>query len=183
MYALAMASGLRPPTALQQHEYFARLIRAVVGQQLSVKAAASIYARLSTLAGKLTPENLVALSHDELRGAGLSNAKASYVHEISRAVLEREVLLEKLHELEDAAVIAELTQLKGIGPWSAEMFLIFTLGRPDVFSHGDLGLKNAILRHYGKLPEPKLQKLVLSWSPHRSTAAHVLWHSLDNTPK
>lgn len=183
MFKLASVPGVVYPSELPSKQYFERLIRAVTGQQLSVKAASTIYGRLVDKAGSLTPQNILALSHDQLRAVGLSNAKANYVHDISRAVIEREIVLETLNNLENEHVISELTKLRGIGPWSAEMFLMFTLGRPDVFSFGDLGLQNAIKLHYGEMDQDKQNELVLLWSPYRSFAARALWYSLDNEPK
>lgn len=183
MYTLASAEGLVLPKKLTKSEYFPRLVQSVVGQQLSVKAAATIRGRLINLSGELTPQKLISLSHAQLRNVGLSNAKASYLHAISRSVRDQEVALDGLDKQDDEEVMTELTKLKGIGPWSAEMFLMFVLGRPDVFSFGDQGLKNAVVMHYGKLPASKLERLVRSWSPHRTIAAKALWHSLDNSPK
>lgn len=183
MHSLVLAMGHKYPERIPADQYFSKLIRSIVGQQLSVKAAATIRQRLIDMAGELTPENLLSLSHEQLRSVGMSNAKAIYVHEVSRAVLERDIILDTLHELEDMVVISELTKLKGIGPWSAEMFLMFSLGRPDVFSYGDQGLKNAIIIQYGQLSKTKLDRLISGWSPYRTTASFALWHSLDNAPK
>lgn len=164
--------------------YFEDLVSAIVGQQLSTKAAATIWQRFVDLAGEVTPKAIAALSHDDLRQVGMSNAKADYVHGLAEAVASGQLKLNDIDKLDDEAVIERLVSIKGIGRWSAEMFLMFSLGRPDVFSAGDLGLIRAIEQHYqsaGIKPE-EATALARQWSPHRTTAALLLWHSRDNKP-
>jgi DNA-3-methyladenine glycosylase II len=166
--------------------YFERLCRSIVGQQLSTKAAATIWDRFQNLLSDsvVTPSQVVGLTHDQMRSAGLSNAKAKYVHGLATAVIHKQIDLEKLDAMTNEEVISELTQLKGIGFWTAEMFLMFTLGREDLFSTGDLGLKRAIEKLYG-LTDPsveELQSLAEKWSPYRTYACRILWQSLDNNP-
>jgi DNA-3-methyladenine glycosylase II len=163
------------------------LARAIVGQQLSTKAAASIWGKLQAQFGDRTPapEELVAADYDDLRSAGLSNAKVTYVQELARRVDSGELELDRLPELADEDVIAELIEVKGIGRWTAEMFLIFHLGRPDVMSAGDLGIRRAIQIAYGleDLPGPTdLDRIAEPWRPHRTLACLYLWRSLDNEP-
>lgn len=166
--------------------YFDRLSRAIVGQQLSTKAAATIWGRFVNLMPnqELNPQAILQLEHQTLREAGLSNAKANYVRGLAEAVLNQTIDLTTLDQLNDSEIISQLTQIKGIGVWTAEMFLMFTLGRPDVFSLGDLGLKRAIEKLY-QLDNPSSEQLTeisLPWSPYRTYACRILWQSLDNNP-
>ena len=126
--------------------YFERLCRAIAGQQLSTKAAATIWQRFYELVGEgsFTPEKIVLLTHEEMRSVGLSNAKAKYINGFAQAIVDKNLDIDNLNNLTNEAVIEELTKLKGVGLWTAEMFLMFTLGREDLFSSGDLGLKRAI---------------------------------------
>ena len=163
------------------------LARAIVGQQLSTKAAASIWAKLLGQFGDRTPTaaELVAADHDELRKAGLSNSKVSYLKELAGRIESGEFELDRLAELADEDVITELIEVKGIGRWTAEMFLIFHLGRPDVVSAGDLGIRRAIQIAYEleDLPGPTdLERIAEPWRPHRTLACLYLWRSLDNEP-
>jgi DNA-3-methyladenine glycosylase II len=163
------------------------LARAIVGQQLSTKAAASIWARVVELFGGGTPapEQLIEIDPQQLRDAGLSWSKAGFLRDLAERVRDGELELERLPELEDEAVIDELTRVKGIGRWTAEMFLIFHLGRPDVLSTGDLGIRRAAQLAYGldELPAPaELEQLGEAWRPHRTLACLYLWRSLDATP-
>ena len=174
------------PPPLPSDQYFERLCRAIVGQQLSTKAVATIWGRFEELADgeKIEPRIILAIEHERMRGAGLSNAKANYVRGIAEAFLEEDISFEKLGELENEAVVEELTKLKGVGRWTAEMFCMFTLGREDLFSVGDLGLRRAMERMYG-LDDPSeadLIEIAERWSPHRTYACRVLWESLDNNP-
>ncbi len=177
----------RPIVAASRPDAYEALARAIVGQQLSTKAAASIWGKLQAQFGDRTPapEELVAADYDDLRSAGLSNAKVTYVQELARRVDSGELDLDRLPELADEDVIAELIEVKGIGRWTAEMFLIFHLGRPDVMSAGDLGIRRAIQIAYGLegLPGPTdLDRIAEPWRPHRTLACLYLWRSLDNEP-
>ena len=163
------------------------LAQAIVGQQLSTKAAASIWAKLQGQFGDRTPTSaeLVAADHDELRKAGLSNSKVRYLKELAGSVESGELDLARLPDLADEDVVADLIAVKGIGRWTAEMFLIFHLGRPDVMSAGDLGIRRAIQVAYelGELPGPtELERIADPWRPHRTLACLYLWRSLDNQP-
>lgn len=166
--------------------YFARLCRDIVCQQLSEKAGDAIYSRFLSLFPDpvITPERVLAMPVEELRTSGISNAKARYVRNLAEAVRDGIVDLERLSTISDVEVITELTKVKGIGPWTAEMFLMFTLARPDVFSFGDLGLRKGIMKLYGFKREPSvrtMQRLIKSWVPYRTYAARVLWASLSQT--
>ncbi|HKH23745.1 MAG TPA: DNA-3-methyladenine glycosylase [Solirubrobacterales bacterium] len=163
------------------------LARAIVGQQLSTRAARSIWEKLiGQFGGKLpAPEELLSKRKPTLRKAGLSNAKVEFLRDLAQHVEDGRLDLRRLAKLPDEDVIAELIEVKGVGRWTAEMFLIFHLGRPDVVSVGDLGIRRAVQIAYGMddLPGPEeLEKLAEEWRPHRTLACLYLWRSLDNTP-
>ncbi len=172
----------------QRADPFASLVQAVVWQQLSTKAAASIYRKFLAVFGESTcppPEALLAAPDEALRGAGLSRPKIAYLRDLATKVLDGTVRLDALDALDDERVIETLTQVKGIGRWSAEMFLIFKLHRPDVLPVGDLGIVRAIQKAYGlrKPPAPaRMLKIGEAWRPYRSVACWYLWASLDATP-
>jgi DNA-3-methyladenine glycosylase II len=170
------------------HDHYGTLVRAIVGQQLSTKAAASIFARLTErFDGRApTPEEVLAEDPEELRtAAGLSRAKAAYLRSLAEHVLSGELEFERLDELEDEQVIAELTAVKGLGVWTAQMFMMFHLRRPDVLPVGDLGIRRAIELAYGLagLPDPAaMEAIAQPWRPHRTLACRYLWRSLRNEP-
>jgi len=166
---------------------YGALVRSITGQQLSVKAARTIYLRVADLYGGRTPtpEELIATDPEDLRAAGLSYAKAAYLRDLAERVEDGRLELERFPELDDATVSAELTAIKGVGQWTADMFMMFHLGRPDVLPVGDLGIRNAARLEYGlrKLPSPdRLRRLARAWRPHRTLACVYLWESLDNAP-
>jgi DNA-3-methyladenine glycosylase II len=163
------------------------IARAIVGQQLSTKAAASIWGKLVDAFGGSMPEPGELLAADEavLRDAGLSRAKVGFLRDLATRIAEGELDLKQLPELSDEDVIAELIQIHGVGRWTAEMFLIFHLGRPDVVSTGDLGIRRAVQIEYGldELPAPaELERIAEPWRPHRTLACLYLWRSLAATP-
>ncbi len=163
------------------------LARAIVGQQLSTKAAASIWERLlAAFDGRTpTPKQLIAAEPQALRDAGLSWSKVAYLRDLAERIVDGELDLDRLPELPDELVIEELIRIKGVGRWTAEMFLIFHLGRPDVLSTGDLGIRRAIQIAYGldELPSPaEMERIAEAWRPHRTLACLYLWRSLDNAP-
>ncbi len=160
------------PVLVPTPDPFATLVRNVTGQQLSVKAAATIYARLETLLGELTPDTLLAAAPDALRGAGLSWAKVRTVQAIAQAARGGAVDFAHLGTQDDEAVIAALLPLPGIGRWTGEMFLMFGLARPDVFSMGDLALRQGLARLY---PEQPAAEVLAGWQPYRTLAARYLW--------
>jgi DNA-3-methyladenine glycosylase II len=166
---------------------FEALARAIVGQQLSTKAAASIWERLLAIFGgeMPTPEQLLRRRRETLRNAGLSNAKVEFLRDLAARIRDGRLDLARLKDLSDEDVCAELVQVKGIGRWSAEMFLIFNLGRKDVISAGDLGIRRAIQIAYGldELPRPEdIDRIAEPWRPHRTLAGLYLWRSLAATP-
>jgi len=169
-------------------DHYGTLVRSIVGQQLSTKAAAAIHARLlERFGGRApTPEEVLAADPDELRtAAGLSHAKVRYLRSLAEHVLDGSLKLDRLPELPDEEVSAELTAVKGIGEWSAHMFLMFHLRRPDVLPVGDLGIRRAVQVRYGlpELPTPvELTNIAEPWRPHRTLACIYLWRSLQATP-
>jgi len=180
--------GLRDRREGGQTAHYDALVRAIVGQQLSTKAAAAIYRRLADRFGGRgpTPQEVLADDPELLRAAaGLSRAKVTFLHSLAEHVINGSLELEKLDQLSDDEVIAELTAVKGIGVWSAHMFLMFHLERPDVLAVGDLGVRKAMMLAYGLevMPDPAtMEAIAASWSPHRTLACRYLWRSLDNEP-
>jgi DNA-3-methyladenine glycosylase II len=162
---------------------FASLAEAIVYQQLHGKAAATIFKRVTDLAGlPLTPEGILKLSEEQMRGAGLSKQKLSYLRDLAAKTKSGEVQFAHFGEMSDEEVIEQLTKIKGIGRWTAHMFLIFALRRPNVLPTGDLGIQMAIRKHYRKrkLPKPAhMEKIAKCWEPYRSVASWYLWRSLD----
>ncbi|HEX5224110.1 MAG TPA: DNA-3-methyladenine glycosylase [Solirubrobacteraceae bacterium] len=172
----------------ERDDHYGALVRTITGQQLSVLAARAIYGRLTARFGGRTPTPRQILDDDpeELRtAAGLSRAKVSYLRSLAQHVLSGELELERLDALSDERVIEELVAVKGLGDWSAHMFLMFHLQRPDVLPVGDLGIRRAIERAYGlrELPDaPTMERIAEPWRPHRTLACRYLWRSLENEP-
>ena len=161
---------------------FQTLARAIVGQQISVKAAQSVWERLVAAAGVIAPEGLVLAEHATLRAAGLSGRKAEYIQDLARRFHERIIDASALPALPDEAIIEQLVSVRGIGRWTAEMFLIFNLGRPDVLPVGDLGLQRAMSLSYNRgraLSERRMHSIARNWAPWRSVATWYLWRSLE----
>lgn len=164
---------------------FGTLARAIVGQQISVKAAASVWARLEERLGGVAPETVAGARTDRLRRAGLSRMKALYCKSLARNFLDGSVDPAGWRAKDDEAVIAELTRVKGIGRWTAEMFLIFHLLRPDVLPLDDIGLQRALALHYAdgrKLDRDEMMAIGETWRPWRSVATWYMWRSLDPLP-
>jgi len=182
--------------------YFEDLVDSIIQQQLSMRAASSIFNRVKeriadikdtksykkhrwrvdvTKDIKVTPDRILALSDEELRECGLSRAKVTYVKDLASRVGKGEVEIQKMDKLSDEEIIGELVAVKGIGVWTAHMFLMFTLARPDVFPIGDLGLRNAFKKVIGKdLDIKEIEKFALRWKPYRSVASWYLWRTLEN---
>ena len=164
--------------------HFAALVRSIVFQQLSTKAASTIHGRLTSLMaeGEVTPHTLAALRDEQFRAAGISRQKGSYLRDLCAKVASGEVALDGIDALDDEAVIAALATIKGVGRWTAEMFLMFRLQRPDVLPVGDFGIVSAVQKAYGlrKRPTPdRLRAIGEAWKPYRSIACWYLWRSLD----
>lgn len=165
-------------------DIFTDLVESIICQQLSNKAGATIFARFCALFPKkiMTPKKVLAMPDEKIRSTGPSWSKVSYIKNIARAVESGQLNLRTIDAKSDEEVIIELTKIKGIGRWTAEMFLMFTLGREDIFSYGDLGLRRAIMKLYGYKKEPterQMETLTNRWKPYRTWAARILWRSLE----
>jgi 3-methyladenine DNA glycosylase/8-oxoguanine DNA glycosylase len=162
---------------------FHSLAEAIIYQQLNGKAAVVIFKRFAALAGEpLTPAGILKLTNEQMRSVGLSKQKSSYLRDMAERAMSRQLDFSRLHEMSDEEVIKHLTQVKGVGVWTAQMFLMFTLKRPNVLPTGDFGVQSAIKRHYKKrkLPKPaQMEKLAKAWEPYRSIACWYLWKSMD----
>ena len=162
---------------------FHSLAEAIVYQQLNGKAAVTIFNRFAALAGEpLTPEGILKLTDAQLRSVGLSKQKSSYLKDMAGRAARGELDFTRLPDMTDDEVIKHLTQVKGVGVWTAHMFLMFTLRRPNVLPTGDYGIQMAIKKHYKKrkMPKPEVMaKIAKSWEPYRSVACWYLWRSLD----
>lgn len=167
--------------------YFRSLVEAILSQQLSVKAAATIFARFQRLlAGKILPTTILQLRDEQFRGVGISRQKTSYLRDLSCKWQPGLINPRRFAHMSDEEIIATLTQVKGVGRWTAEMFLIFSLCRLDVLPVDDLGFRNALKRAYGLRKPPqaeRITKLAEPWKPYRSIATWYLWASLNNKPK
>lgn len=168
---------------LDSNLIFRSLCKTIVGQQLAGKAAEAIYKRFEALfENRVVPEQILKVEDQLIRNAGLSWAKVRSVKDLAGKVKNKELILENLENLGDEELILELSKVKGIGRWTAEMFLMFRLGREDVFSWGDLGLKNGLKKFMNK-PEATLEemdKIVNKWKPFRTYGSVAMWHLLDN---
>ena len=167
-----------------RRQRFQMLVRSIIAQQISTSAARSIRRRFDKLVapGGPTAEKIARLSIKKMRTAGVSPQKAGYLTDLSQKVLDGTVRLRTVGRMNDDEVIAELVQVKGIGVWTAQMFLMFSLGRPDIFPHGDLGIRNALWELYGldALPDQKTsERLATPWRPHATIASWYLWRSHD----
>jgi DNA-3-methyladenine glycosylase II len=177
-------------TLKKQKNICTYLCASIMSQQLSTKVADVIYQRFLNLYGghEPTPEQVVETAPETLRAIGLSNAKVSYVQNVARFALEHGMEHTRLHKMENEEVIELLTQIKGVGKWTVEMILMFTLGREDVFALDDLGLKQGVTKLYNlketdkKLLLKKIEKISLKWSPYRTYASRYLWNWKDNPP-
>jgi DNA-3-methyladenine glycosylase II len=183
---LDYALRLRRRNEERPADAFGALLRSIVGQQISTKAARAIYLRtLDLYDGPPTPEATLELSEADFRGVGFSRRKVEYVHDLAAHVLDGSLELDRLAKLDDEEVIAEISAVRGLGRWSAEIFLLVHLGRPDVISGGDLGIRRAIMIEDGleAMPTPKqVEERAERWSPNRSLASLYLWESLHAVP-
>jgi DNA-3-methyladenine glycosylase II len=182
-----LETRLRRRSEERPADAYGALLRAIVGQQLSTKAARTIYGRVLLLFDGSTPapEQLLEAEEADLRAAGLSGRKVEYIRDLASHVIEGELELERLPDLSDEEVIGEIVAVRGLGVWTAEMFLIFHLERPDVLSGGDLGIRKAVQVEYEleEMPPPaKVLEIGEPWRPHRSLASLYLWESLASAP-
>lgn len=175
----------RGMSLVSRGDAFATLARSIVGQQISVKAADAVWARFSAAVGSIAPAAVLKTGAEGLAGCGLSARKIEYVVDLAAHFAEKRIHEGRWHDMDDEAVIAELTAVRGVGRWTAEMFLIFNLMRPDVFPLADLGLQKAVWLHYfeGEKQKPKvLEAFGERWRPWRTVATWYLWRSLDPVP-
>ncbi len=183
---LDYATRLRRRREEAPADAFGALLRPLVGQQISTKAARAIYLRmLGLFDGPPTPEAMLALTEEDLRGIGFSRRKVEYAHDLARHALDGSLALDRLAERGDEEAIAEIVAVRGFGPWTAEIFLIMHLGRPDVVVPGDLAIQRAIMVEYGlgSMPTPKeVEARAEPWRPERSLACLYLWESLHAVP-
>jgi DNA-3-methyladenine glycosylase II len=166
-------------------EPFMTLARAIVGQQISVKAAQSVWERFAACVGEVSPENVLARERPLLRACGLSDRKTEYIADLAQHFADGRIHVHRWPEMADEEIIAELVEVRGIGRWTAEMFLMFSLLRPDVYPLDDLGLQKGLrLAYFGgrKVSMKRMQKLGEAWRPWRSVATWYLWRSLDPVP-
>jgi DNA-3-methyladenine glycosylase II len=182
-----LATRLRRRGEESPNDAYGALLRAIVGQQLSTKAARTIYLRVLDLfdGRPLAPEQLLEAEEQALRGAGLSGRKVEYLRDLATHVISGELELDRLDRLSDEEAIAEIVAVRGLGQWTAEMFLLFHLERPDVLSGGDLGIRKAIQIEYEleEMPTPeRVLEIGEPWRPHRSLASLYLWESLAAVP-
>ena len=182
-----IATRLQRRKEERPNDAYGALLRAIVGQQLSTKAARTIYNRVLDLFDGVppTPEQLLEADEKALRGAGLSGRKVEYLRDLAAHVVSGELELDRLGELSDEEAIGEIVAVRGLGQWTAEMFLLFHLERPDVLSGGDLGIRKAIQIEYGldEMPTPqRVLEIGEPWRPHRSLASLYLWESLAAVP-
>ena len=183
---LAAIMRARPRVHLARRgEPFMTLARAIVGQQISVKAAQSVWDRVIACVGETTPQGILSRPRSELRACGLSDRKVEYIADLARRFADGHVHVHRWPAMSDEEIIADLVQVRGIGRWTAEMFLIFNLLRPDVFPLDDLGLQKAIRLAYfrnRKVSVKTMLRLGAGWQPWRSVATWYLWRSLDPLP-
>jgi len=174
------------PYKMQYREpVFQTLVRSIVYQQLSGKAALTIFNRLAAAAkaNPMTPEAILKLRPQKMRTLGLSKQKIVYIRELARLTRDGDIRFDRLPEMEDAAIIETLTRVKGVGVWTVHMFLMFALQRPNVLPVGDLGVRAAMKKAYGltELPKPEeMERIAAAWHPYRSIASWYLWRSLEN---
>lgn len=178
------------PTIKPHDNYYATLIGSIISQQLSVKAADTIEKRFLALfeSDLPTPDEILTKSIEELRTAGLSNAKARYIQDLAQHIIDGKLKFDHFKDLSNEEIIAELTAVKGIGVWTAHMFLMFCMGRLDILATGDLGIRNGIRALYklADIPTPAEVDEIASqnnWHPYETAACWYIWHSLDNAPK
>jgi DNA-3-methyladenine glycosylase II len=180
-----LAARSRGLTLRSRGDAFNTLARSIVGQQISVKAAQSVWDKLTATVPEMLPEMIHAHDADALRLCGLSRSKVVYLHDLARHFVEGRMRVARWKEMSDDELISELTQVRGVGRWTAEMFLIFYMSRPDVLPLDDIGLQRAMSLHYNEgkpLSKLKINAIAKSWKPWRSVATWYMWRSLDPVP-
>lgn len=180
---VAVFGEIKIGPALSEDQYFTDLVESIISQQLATKVATTISNRVHAVVGiDFSPTAVLATPFEKLRGAGLSTAKANYIRNIAEAWVSEQIIPSQITLLSEEAVIQKLSAIKGVGRWTAEMFLMFCLARPDVFSVGDYGLRKAMMRAYNLSADSKPQvylEIASQWQPHRTLASRILWKSLE----
>ncbi len=184
LYPYLFKAKLKPIIKEKPVKYFYRLCREIICQQLSDKSGEAIFTRFNNLFfnREIEPLDIISTSHENLRATGMSHAKARYIRNLAEEIFHGNLPINQLDALSNENIIKELTKIKGIGPWTAEMFLMFVLGREDVFSFGDLGLRKAIKKIYGFKKDPtnkQIEKIICHWSPYKTYASRILWACLN----
>lgn len=177
----SLASALGPPKLEPGGDYFNSIVESMIYQQVTGSAADAIYSRfLAAAGGKITPENVASMSDNSMRSAGLSRQKTAYIRDLTDRITSGRLILEGLEQKSDEDVIRMLTEVKGIGTWTAQMFLIFTLGRINILPLNDLGIRRAISKRYGvkrKLTDSRIERIADKWKPYRTMGVLLLWES------
>lgn len=184
LFSLAKIVDIEQIKSRETEDYFHSLCNDIIGQQLAGKAASAISDRFNELfaSERITPEETIKLTEETIRNVGTSWSKARSIKGLAQEVVDGTLNLRDLRRLDDWQVVENLTKVKGIGPWTAQMFLIFTLGREDIFSHGDLGLKKAMVKLYSlneNTTQDEIEEITKKWSPYRTYACQMLWNYSD----
>ena len=184
LFSIAKRVDIEQLESRETEDYFHSLCREIIGQQLAKNAASAIFDRFRKLfaSEKIAPEETIQLTEETIRNVGTSWSKARSIKDLAQEVVDGTLNLKDLTRLSDSQVVRNLTKVKGIGPWTAQMFLMFTLGREDVFSYGDLGLKKAMVRLYSlndNTTQDEIEEITKKWSPYRTYACQMLWKYSD----
>jgi len=184
LFSIAKRVDIEQIKSRETEDYFHSLCHEIIGQQLAKNAACAIFDRFKKLfaSERITPEETIKLTEETIRNVGASWSKARFIKDLAQEVVDGTLNLKDLRRLDDWQVVENLTKVKGIGPWTAQMFLMFTLGREDIFSHGDLGLKKAIIKLYSlneNTTQDEIEEITKKWSPYRTYACQMLWKYSD----
>lgn len=184
LFSIAKRVDIEQIESRETEDYFHSLCHEIIGQQLAKNAAYAIFDRFKKLfpSERITPEETIKLTEETIRNVGASWSKARFIKDLAQEVVDGTLNLKDLTHLDDSQVVKNLTKVKGIGPWTAQMFLMFTLGREDIFSHGDLGLKKAMVKLYSlneNATQDEIEEITKKWSPYRTYACQILWKYSD----
>jgi len=184
LFSIAKRVDIEQIKSRETEDYFYSLCHEIIGQQLAKNAAYAIFDRFKKLfaSERITPEETIKLTEETIRNVGTSWSKARFIKNLAQEVVDGNLNLKDLTHLDDSQVVENLTKVKGIGPWTAQMFLMFTLGREDIFSHGDLGLKKAMVKLYSlneNAAQDEIEEITKKWSPYRTYACQMLWKYSD----
>lgn len=184
LFSIAKRVDIEQIESRETEDYFHSLCHEIIGQQLAKNAACAIFDRFKKLfaSERITPEETIKLTEETIRNVGASWSKAKFIKDLAQEVVDGTLNLKDLTRLDDSQVVKNLTKVKGIGPWTAQMFLMFTLGREDIFSHGDLGLRKAMVKLYSlneNATQDEIEEITKKWSPYRTYACQMLWKYSD----